>query len=79
MMSNVTEVAWRWFKIGLKKSQFNKDFTENYNEDSDEGYFPKVNVQYLNLISVLYLPFLPARMKVKKCHTHKKYKTNTKS
>ena len=28
-------------------SQFNEDFIKNYNEESDEGYFIKVDVQYL--------------------------------
>ena len=28
-------------------SQFNKDFTKNYNEESVEGYFFEVFVQYL--------------------------------
>ena len=27
-------------------SQFNEDFIKNYNEESDEGYFHKVDVQY---------------------------------
>ena len=28
-------------------SQFNEDFIENYNEESDEGYFLEADVQYL--------------------------------
>ena len=28
-------------------SQFNEDFIKNYNEESNEGYFLKVDVQYL--------------------------------
>ena len=28
-------------------SQFNEDFIRNYNEESDEGYFLEVDVQYL--------------------------------
>ena len=28
-------------------SQFNEDFIKNYNEENDEGYFLKVDVQYL--------------------------------
>ena len=32
------------FKCIENTSQFNKDFTENYNEDSDEGYFLEVDV-----------------------------------
>ena len=31
--------------------QFNKDFIKNYNEESDEGYFPKVDVQYFEKIT----------------------------
>ena len=27
--------------------QFNEDFIKNYNEESDEGYFLQVDVQYL--------------------------------
>ena len=27
-------------------SQFNEDFIKNYNEESDEGHFPEVDVQY---------------------------------
>ena len=27
-------------------SQFNKDFIKSYNDDSDEGYFLEVDVQY---------------------------------
>ena len=26
-------------------SKFNKDFIKNYNEESDEGYFPDVGIQ----------------------------------
>ena len=48
--------------------QFNKDFVKNYNEESDEGYFLKVDVQYLEKLHELYndLPFLPGRMKIGK-------------
>ena len=28
-------------------SQFNEDFTKNYNKESNEGYFLEVDVQYL--------------------------------
>ena len=27
-------------------SQFNEEFTKNYNEESDESYFLKVEIQY---------------------------------
>ena len=49
-------------------SQFNEDFIENYNEESDEGYFLQVDVQYLEKLRELHndLPFLPERMKSEK-------------
>ena len=31
-------------------SEFDKDFLKNYNEDSDEGYFLEVDVQYLEVV-----------------------------
>ena len=41
---------------------------KNYNEDSDEGYFIEVDVQYLENLHKLfnYVLFLPERMKIKK-------------
>ena len=40
-------------------SQFNEDFIKNYNEESDEGYFLEVDIQYLKNLNELYndLPF----------------------
>ena len=39
-------------------SQFNEDFRKIYNEESDEGYFLEVDVQYLenymNFIMIYY-------------------------
>ena len=48
--------------------QLKKDFIKNYNEESDEGYFLEVDVQYLEKLHELHndLPFLPKRMKVEK-------------
>ena len=48
--------SFKWIK---NTSQFNKDFIENYNEISDEGYFLKVDVQYSEKLQDLYndLPF----------------------
>ena len=45
-------------------SQFNEDFIKNYNEESDEGYFLEVDVQYLEKLHELHndLPSLPERM-----------------
>ena len=49
-------------------SQFNEDFIKNCNEESDEGNFLKVDVQYLDKLYELHndLPFLPERMKIEK-------------
>ena len=35
------------FELITDNSQFNKDFIKNYIEESDEGYFLEVAVQYL--------------------------------
>ena len=49
-------------------SQFNENFIKNSNEESDEGYFSEVDVQYLQILHELHndSPFLPKRMKVEK-------------
>ena len=41
-------------------SPFNEDFIKRYNEESDEGYFLKVDVQYTEKLCELHndLPFL---------------------
>ena len=41
-------------------SQFNKDFIKNYNEENDQGYFIKVDVQYTEKLHEFHndLPFL---------------------
>ena len=48
--------------------QFNKDFIKRFNEDSDEGCFLKVDVQYPEKLHELHtdLPFLPERIKIQK-------------
>ena len=40
-------------------SQFNKDFIKNYNEESDEGYFPEADDHYPEKLHELhnYSPF----------------------
>ena len=47
-------------------SQFNEDFTKTYNKESDEGYFPEVDVQDLEKLLELHndLPFLPGKIKI---------------
>ena len=54
---------FEWIK---DTSQFNEDFMKNYNEESDEGYFLEVDVQYLEKLQELHndLPFLPEIMKI---------------
>ena len=49
-------------------SQFIKDFIKNYNEERDERYFLKVDVQYLEKLHELDndLQFLHERMKIRK-------------
>ena len=56
---------FEWIK---DTSQFNEDFIKNYNEESDEGYFFEVDVQYLEKLREFHndLPFLPERMKIEK-------------
>ena len=48
--------------------QFNEDFIKNYNEESDQGYFFEVYVQYLEKLHELDndLLFLPERMEIEK-------------
>ena len=55
---------FEWIKDTI---QFNKDFIKSYNEESDEGYFLKVDVQYPKKLHELHkdLPFLSERMKLK--------------
>ena len=57
-----------YFELLKDTSQFNKDFMKSSNEESDEGYFPEVNVQYLEKLHLLNndLSFLPGRIKLKK-------------
>ena len=47
--------------------QFYEDFIKNYDKESNEWYFPQVDVQYLEKLHELQndLPFLPERMKIK--------------
>ena len=49
-------------------SQFHEDYKKNYNKESVEGYFFKVDVQYPEKLYRLYnnLTFFPGRMKIEK-------------
>ena len=46
-------------------SQFNEDFIKNYNEESDEGYFQDIGIQYPEKLHEIHndLQFLSERMK----------------
>ena len=49
-------------------SKFNKAFVRIYDEESDEGYFVEVDVQYTKKLHELHndLPFLTERIKIEK-------------
>ena len=49
-------------------SQLNKNFIKNYNEESNDGYFLEVDVQYLGKLHERRndLPFLSERIKIEK-------------
>ena len=54
---------FEWIKV---TSQFNEDYKKYYNEESDEGYFLEVDVQYPEKLYELHnaLPFLPERKRL---------------
>ena len=56
---------FEWIKYA---SQFNEDFIKNYKEETNEGYFLQVNVQYLKKLHGLDndFPFLPETMRIEK-------------
>ena len=56
---------FEWIK---DTSQFNEDFIKNYNEESDQGYFFEIDVQYIEKLHELlnYFTFLPERLKIEK-------------
>ena len=60
MSQKVLVNNFEWIK---DTSQFNEDLIKNYNEESNEGYFLEVDVQYLEKLHEHYndLPFLPEK------------------
>ena len=67
-MGNVTKIPVNNFEWIEDTSKFNEDLTKSYNEQSDEGYFHKVDINYLEKLHELHndLPFLPERMETEK-------------
>ena len=65
MSQKLPENYFEWIE---DTSQFNGDFIEHYNEESDEGYFLQVDVQYSKKPHDLHndLLFLFERMKIEK-------------
>ena len=65
MYSNPNRNNSEWIE---NTSQFNENFIKNYNEESDEGYFLEVDVQYPEKLHETHndLPFLLERMKIEK-------------
>ena len=91
MSQKLPLAGFRWVN---HKSQFNKDFIWNYNEDSNVEYFIEVDIEYPEKLHALHndLPFLHERMKIekaeklvaylhdrRKCYSHKTIKTSSKS
>ena len=67
-MGNVAKASSKLFFVDKNTYQFNEDFIKNYNEESDEGYFLEVDIQYLEKLHELQIdwPFLPEKMKIGK-------------
>ena len=62
------EVPVNGFRCVEETSLFNESFIENYNEESNEGYFLDGDGYYSEKLHELPndLPFLPERMKIHK-------------
>ena len=58
--------GFMWY--GDYLSDFNEEFIKNYDENSDEGYFLEVDIEYPKTLwgSHKELPFLPERKKLEK-------------
>ena len=69
-MGNVSKITSKWFKLVEKSrlSIFNEIFIKKYDENSDNGYFIEVDIDYPNKLCNLHkdLSFLPERKKVNK-------------
>ena len=63
MMQKLPVNNFAWMK---DTSQFDKHFIKNYNEESDNGFFLEVDVQYIAKLHELHndLPYLTEIMKI---------------
>ena len=61
----IKNYLWMVFN-GWTFSKFNEDFIKEYDENSNKGYFLKVDVEYPKTLfnSHKDLPFLPERKKI---------------
>ena len=62
------KLLFNGFKWLEKLSRFNEKLIKNYNENSDVGYFLKIDIDYPKELFNLHkdLPFLPEKKKVNK-------------
>ena len=65
MLQTLPVNEFKWFK---NISEFNEDFIERYNDESDEGQFLEVDVQYPEKLHHFQndLPFLSGGMSIEK-------------
>ena len=65
MLQKLPANGFKWIKYTF---QFNEDFIKSYNEETDEGYFLEVDVQYPKKLHEIHndLPFLQERIKIEK-------------
>ena len=66
MEQNLPVGGFKWVEDVL---EIDKDFIKNYDENSDIGYFFKVDIEYPTELHDLHsdLPVVPERMKINKC------------
>ena len=65
---NVTKVAINNIQGVNYIFEFNEDFIKRYNDESDEGYFLEIDIQYPDQLHYFHggLTFLPERMEIEK-------------
>ena len=67
-LGNVVKASIKKFLVSNDTSQFNENLIKNFHEESAEGYFLEVDVQYPENLHSLHndLPFLQERMEIQK-------------